>query len=91
MVDRFDADVVFVPMEPVLDTQHSHAVIAKMLRAQRATVLKGHYTPGQLLSWIGNFDFSLGLTAAKSYRSTGGAMPRSTVTRGSCAPTPRCR
>src|SRR5436190_10698494 len=31
MVDRFDADVVFVPMErSVLDTQHSHAVIAKM-------------------------------------------------------------
>ena len=61
MVDRFDADVVFVPMEPVLDTQHSHAVIAKMLRAQRATVLKGEYTPGQLLSWIGKFDFSLGM------------------------------
>jgi polysaccharide pyruvyl transferase WcaK-like protein len=61
MVDRFDADVVFVPMEPVLDTQHSHAVIAKMLRAQRATVLKGQYTPGQLLSWIGKFDFSLGM------------------------------
>ena len=61
MVDRFDAEVVFVPMEPVLDTQHSHAVIAKMLRAQRATVLKGEYTPGQLLSWIGRFDFSLGM------------------------------
>jgi polysaccharide pyruvyl transferase WcaK-like protein len=61
MVDRFDAEVVFVPMEPVLDTQHSHAVIAKMLRAQRATVLKGEYTPGQLLSWIGKFDFALGM------------------------------
>jgi polysaccharide pyruvyl transferase CsaB len=62
MVDRFDADIVFVPMErSVLDTQHSHAVIAKMLRAQRATVLKGEYTPGQLLSWIGKFDFALGM------------------------------
>jgi polysaccharide pyruvyl transferase CsaB len=61
MVDRFDAEVVFVPMEPVLDTQHSHAVIAKMLRAQRATVLKGEYTPGQMLSWIGKFDFALGM------------------------------
>ena len=41
MVDRYDADIVFVPMErSVLDTQHSHAVIAKMLRAQRASVLK---------------------------------------------------
>ena len=62
MVDRFDADIVFVPMEhSVLDSQHSHAVIAKMLRAQRASVLKGNYTPGQLLSWIGKFDFALGM------------------------------
>jgi polysaccharide pyruvyl transferase CsaB len=62
MVDRFDADVVFVPMErSVLDTQHSHAVIAKMLRAQRATVLKGEYTSAQLLSLIGRFDFALGM------------------------------
>ena len=62
MVDRFDADIVFVPMErSVLDTQHSHAVIAKMLRAQRATVLKGEYTPGQMLSWMGRFDFALGM------------------------------
>src|SRR5258706_6406190 len=62
MVDRFDADVVFVPMErSVLDTQHSHAVIAQMLRAQRATVLKGEYTAGQLLSLMGKFDFALGM------------------------------
>ena len=62
MVDRYDANVVFVPMErSVLDTQHSHAVIAKMLRAQRATVLKGEYTPGQILSWMGKFDFALGM------------------------------
>jgi len=62
MVDRYDADVVFVPMErSVLDTQHSHAVIAKMLRAQRATVLKGEYSSGQVLSWMGKFDFALGM------------------------------
>src|SRR5262245_41821541 len=62
MVDRFDADIVFVPMErSVLDTQHSHAVVAKMLRAQRASVLKGEYTPGQMLSWMGRFDFALGM------------------------------
>jgi polysaccharide pyruvyl transferase CsaB len=62
MVDRWNADVVFVPMErSVLDTQHSHAVIAKMLRAQRATVLKGEYTSGQILSWMGKFDFALGM------------------------------
>ena len=62
LVDRFDADIVFVPMEPAsLDTQHSHAVIAQMLRAQRATVLKGQYTPGQLLSLMGRFSFALGM------------------------------
>jgi len=62
MVDRFDADVVFVPMErSVLDTQHSHAVIATMLRAQRATVLKGEYTSGQLLSLMGRFSFAVGM------------------------------
>ncbi len=62
MVDRYDADVVFVPMErSVLDTQHSHAVIARMLRAQRASVLKGEYTSGQVLSWMGKFDFALGM------------------------------
>ena len=62
MVDRFDAEVVFVPMErSVLDTQHSHAVIAKMLRAQRATVLKGEYTSGQMLSLMGRFSFAVGM------------------------------
>src|SRR5207302_4744633 len=51
MVDRFDADVVFVPMEhSVLDIQHSHAVIAKMLRPQRARELNGEYSSGQILS-----------------------------------------
>jgi polysaccharide pyruvyl transferase CsaB len=62
MVDRFDADVVFVPMErSVLDTQHSHAVVALMLRAQRATVLKGEYTSGQMLSLIGKLSFAVGM------------------------------
>lgn len=62
MVDRFDAEIVFVPMErSVLDTQHSHAVISQMLRAQRATVLKGTYTSGQMLSLIGRFSFALGM------------------------------
>jgi polysaccharide pyruvyl transferase CsaB len=62
MIDRFDADVVFVPMErSVLDTQHSHAVIAQMLRAQRATVLKGEYSSGQILSLMGRFNFAVGM------------------------------
>ena len=62
MVDRFDADVVFVPMEhSVLDIQHSHAVIAKMLRPQRARVLNGEYTSGQILSLMSRFHFAVGM------------------------------
>ena len=62
MVDRLDADLVFVPMErAVLDTQHCHAVVAKMAHAQRATVLKGEYTSGQMLTIIGHFAFAVGM------------------------------
>jgi polysaccharide pyruvyl transferase WcaK-like protein len=62
MVDRFDAEIVFVPMErSVLDSQHSHAVIAQMLRAQRARVLNGEYTSAQLLSLMDHFDFVVGM------------------------------
>lgn len=62
MVDRYDAEVMLVPMErQVLDIQHSHAVIARMLRAPRAAVLKGRYTAGELLSLMGRFDFVVGM------------------------------
>ena len=62
MVDRLDADLAFVPMERrVLDIQHCHAVIAQMAHAHRATVLKGEYTPGQMLSLIGHFAFGVGM------------------------------
>lgn len=62
MVDRFDAEVVFVPMErSVLDVQQSHAVVSRMLRATQATVLKDEYTPGQLTSIIGHFSFAVGM------------------------------
>lgn len=62
MSDRFDADVVFIPMESrVLDVQHSHAVIAQMLRAPRAMVLKGDYTSAQLLTLMASFEFAVGM------------------------------
>jgi polysaccharide pyruvyl transferase WcaK-like protein len=62
MVDRFDADVVFIPMErQVLDVQHAHAVVSQMLRAQYATVLKGEYTSGQILSLMSAFEFAVGM------------------------------
>jgi polysaccharide pyruvyl transferase WcaK-like protein len=44
-----------------LDIQHSHAVISKMAHADRATVLKGEYTSGQLLSLMGKLTFAVGM------------------------------
>lgn len=62
MVDRYGAEIVFVPMERgVLDMQHSHAVVSRMLRPQRAAVLKGEYTPGQLMALISRFSFAVGM------------------------------
>lgn len=62
MVDRLEADLVFVPMEPrQKDTQHCHAVVSRMAHAHRATVLKGEYTSGQLLSLMSHFDFAVGM------------------------------
>ena len=62
MIDRFDADVVFFPMEQRMqDVQQSHAVMAQMLRPQRAHVLKGEYSAGQLLSLIKYCDFAVGM------------------------------
>jgi polysaccharide pyruvyl transferase WcaK-like protein len=62
MIERFDADVIFIPMEPrEFDLQHSHAVISKMLRPQRASILKGNYTSGQLLSIINKCEFTVGM------------------------------
>ncbi len=62
MVDRLKAEVVFIPMERRHhDLQQSHAVIAQMLLAQHASVLKGEYTAGQLLSLLGHFEFAVGM------------------------------
>jgi polysaccharide pyruvyl transferase CsaB len=62
MVDRLDADIVFVPLERRhMDIQHSHAVVAQMQCAPRASVLKGDYTPGQLIELIGRFEFAVGM------------------------------
>ncbi|WP_028296726.1 polysaccharide pyruvyl transferase family protein [Olivibacter sitiensis] len=62
MVDRFNADIVFVPTERKnQDIQLSHAVISQMLKPHRAHVLKGKYTPGQLLNIMGHFQFAVGM------------------------------
>jgi polysaccharide pyruvyl transferase CsaB len=62
MIERFDTDIIFIPMEPrTFDLQHSHAVIARMLRPQRASVLQGTYTSGQLLAIIKRCEFVVGM------------------------------
>jgi polysaccharide pyruvyl transferase CsaB len=62
MVDRLDSEVVFFPMErKMFDVQHSHGVVAHMQHAQRATVLKREYTPGQIVSILQHFEFTVGM------------------------------
>jgi polysaccharide pyruvyl transferase WcaK-like protein len=62
VVDRLDADVVLVPMERRQhDLQHSHAVLARMRGVHHASVLRGEYSSGQLLSLIGHFEFAIGM------------------------------
>ncbi len=62
LIDRLDAEVVFFPLERRrFDVQHSHGVIARMSHAQRASVLKRDYTPGQLISLLGRFQFAVGM------------------------------
>lgn len=62
LVARFDAHVVFVPMErQKQDMQHSHAVVGAMQHAQQASVLKGEYTAPQLLTVMRNFQFCVGM------------------------------
>ncbi|MGH7829832.1 MAG: polysaccharide pyruvyl transferase family protein, partial [Candidatus Binatia bacterium] len=63
MVERFDAQVLFVPMElgENRDPQHSHAVISKMANAQRANVLKGEYTSSQVLGLMSHISFAVGM------------------------------
>lgn len=63
MVERFDAQILFVPMEggENKDPQHSHAVISKMANAKRANVLKGEYTSGEVLGLMKHMAFAVGM------------------------------
>ncbi|MGE0871420.1 MAG: polysaccharide pyruvyl transferase family protein [Kofleriaceae bacterium] len=60
MVERYDAEVVFVPMEKT-DVQHSHAVVAHMQNAERAEILRRNYSPRQVLDLMGRFDLAVGM------------------------------
>lgn len=60
VVDRLDADVVFVSMERT-DIQHSHAVVAHMHNADKAEVLRRIYSPQEILALVGHFEFAVGM------------------------------
>jgi polysaccharide pyruvyl transferase CsaB len=60
VVERLDADVVFVPMEAT-DVRHSHAVVAHMKNAERSEILKRQYSPEQILDLVGRFEFVVGM------------------------------
>lgn len=62
VIDRYDAEVVFFPLERrTYDVQHSHAVVGEMRHAQRATVLKREYTSRQILPLLAHFEFTVGM------------------------------
>lgn len=60
VIERYDADVVFVAMETT-DVQHSHGVVAHMRNAERAEVLRRRYSPGEILDLMGHFEFVVGM------------------------------
>jgi polysaccharide pyruvyl transferase CsaB len=60
VIERLDADVVFVPMEKA-DVQHSHGVVAHMQNSERAEVLRRRYSPRQILDLMGRFEFAVGM------------------------------
>lgn len=60
VIERLDADVLFVPMEKS-DVQHSHAVVAHMKRAERAEILRRRYSPRQVLDVVGRLEFAVGM------------------------------
>lgn len=60
IVDRYDADIVFVPMERT-DVRHSHAVVAHMQNADRVEVLRRTYSPRQILALMARFEFVVGM------------------------------
>jgi polysaccharide pyruvyl transferase CsaB len=60
VVERYDAEVVFVPMETA-DVQHSHGVVAHMQNSERAEILRRRYSPRQILHLMGRFELAVGM------------------------------
>jgi polysaccharide pyruvyl transferase CsaB len=60
VADRFDADLLFIPMERG-DVRHAHRVIAEMGLPERASVLKGTPSPGGVLALMSVLEFAIGM------------------------------
>jgi polysaccharide pyruvyl transferase CsaB len=60
IIERFDADVLFVPMEKI-DVQQSHGVVAHMRYADKAEILRRRYSPRQILDLMGKLEFAVGM------------------------------
>ena len=58
--ERFDAEVVFIPMERS-DLSEAHRVIAEMGLPDRASVLKAPLSPREALDTIGQLDMAIGM------------------------------
>lgn len=60
IVSRYDASVLFVPMERA-DLSEAHRVIAEMSAPDRAHVLNGDYSPQQILGLMQHFELAVGM------------------------------
>lgn len=60
MIHRFDARVVFVPMEQA-DVSEAHHVLARMAAPRRAHILQGDYGPRQILGLMDHFSMAIGM------------------------------
>jgi polysaccharide pyruvyl transferase WcaK-like protein len=60
IIERFNAEVVFVSMERT-DIQHSHGVVAHMRNPERAEILRRVYSHRQILDLLGRFEFAVGM------------------------------
>lgn len=58
--NRFDADIVFIPME-LGDVRLSHSVIARMVSADHAHVLTGSYRPAELVGLMEHLDMVIAM------------------------------
>lgn len=63
MIERYGAQIVFIPMErkTLFDLHHSYAVITKMVWPQFVSVLDAEYTPLQIMSIMKELDFVVGM------------------------------